>query len=140
MTAAETTQLLSALVIVGVLLWALKSWDEHRVNRSIAKRYPKPTVAPPPRHPLSWEQQKQILEDDLQRAHQTNDTQDFMPFVGYLAAMSLGYRWLGWLGIFVGIPIGAALYYIIRAWIRRGRSKAARALADHLEKDRSRTF
>lgn len=140
MTAAETTQLLAAFAIVGVLLWALKSWDERRINKAIAKRYPQPIVAPPPRQLLSWEEKKQILEDDLGRAHQTNDTQDFMPFVGYLVAMSLGYRWLGWVGVLVGVPIGAALYYLIRAWIRRGRAKAARALAEHLQKDRSRTY
>lgn len=140
MTSAEVAQLLTALAIVGLVLWALKAWDERRINKAIAKRYPQPIAAPPPRKPLSWEEQKQILEDDLQRAHQTNDTQDFMPYVGYLVAMSLGYRWFGWAGVLVGVPIGAALYFVIRAWVRRGRYKAAKALADHLQKDRHQSF
>lgn len=137
MTAAETMQLLGGFAIVGALLWSFQRWDERRMDRALKEKYPNrvPVV-----HPLSWDEKRVQLERALERAHETTDTQDFMPFVGYLAAMSLGFRWLGWAGVLGGIPVGAVLYYLIKTWMGRDRTKAARALADHLGKDRGGNF
>lgn len=138
MTDAEIMQLLAALGAVAVLLWFFQRWDERRMDAALKNKYPDHPTSP--ERLLTWDEKKASLEDDLKRAHSTTDAQDFMPFVGYLAAMSLGFRWMGWTGVLLGIPVGALLYYLIKAWIGRGRTKAARALADHLGKNRGDSF
>lgn len=138
MASSEIMQLLAALGVVAALLWFFRRWDERQIDAALKNKYPAPPTSP--KRLLTWEEKKASLEDALERAHSTTDTQDFMPFVGYLAAMSLGFRWLGWTGVLLGIPVGALLYYLIKAWMGRGRTKAARVLADHLGKDRSGSF
>lgn len=130
MTSSEIAQLLAAIGIVGALLWSLARWDERRMNRALKMKYPDQAMGEQSHRLLTWDEKKSSLEEQLKRAHATTDTQDFIPYVGVMVAMALGYRFLGWIGSLLAIPFGVAVFYLIRAWFNRGRAKAARALLD----------
>lgn len=140
MTSSELAQLLAAVGIVGVLLWGLARWDERRMNHALKMKYPNRAMGEQSNRLLTWDEKKSSLEETLKRSHATTDTQDFMPYVGVMVAMALGYRFLGWIGSLLAIPFGVAFFYLIRAWFNRGRAKAARALAEHLSQDRDKSY
>jgi len=136
----EDLLLVAAFAGGAIGLWMLKRWDERRMDHLAQIKFPKATSNNPLQKKLTWEQKKQELEQELKRAHSISDGQALAPYAGFLLGLAVGFRFFGGIGLLFGIPLGIVAYYLVKAWVSRGRAKAAKALADHLGSDRGGSY